>query len=259
MADRYAYLPLVGIFIMVCWFLADWSAQLRLSPVLMRTASVVVLIALALLSHRQVSYWNDHVTLWTHALEVTQNNWIAENNLGTALLKSGLVEEAIPHFRTAAALDPTDPNSIMNIGTYEQMHGNLSAAIADYRKSAQIARNPKTKARAYNNLGYACKDNGDLTAAKTSFQHAVEADPEFTGAWISLGLMAQRLGDLHAAISAYQHALQVHASDFGYLLLAQALDKNGDKQQANAARQSAALMSNNLVAAQSYVDKLLSQ
>ena len=258
MADRYAYLPLVGIFIMVCWLIAEWADQLRLSGVTLRTAGVVVLVALSLVSHRQVSYWNDHITLWTHALEVTQNNWIAENNLGTVLLKSGEVEAAIPHFRAAAALDPTDPNSIMNIGTYEQMHGNLSAAIADYKRSAGIARNPKTKARAFNNLGYAYKDSGDLTDAKTSFQHAVEADPEFIGAWISLGLTAQRLGDLPAAISAYQAALQVHASDFGYLLLAQALDKAEDKQQASAARQRAALLSSNLIAAQNYVDNLLS-
>jgi tetratricopeptide (TPR) repeat protein len=254
MADRYAYLPLIGIFIMVCWLVADSG---KTSPVLLRWASVAVLVGLAALSHRQVSYWNDHITLWTHALEVTHNNWIAENNLGTALLKSGRIEEAIPHFRTAAALDPSDPNSIMNIGTYEQFHGRLSAAVEDYAEAARIARNPKTKARAYNNLGYAYKDSGDLADAKASFQHAVEADPEFVGAWISLGLMAQRLGDLSSAISAYQHALDVHASDFGYLLLAQALEKNGDKQGANEARQQAALMSNNLIAAQNYVDKLL--
>ena len=257
MADRYAYLPLVGIFIMVCWLIADRAAQLRLSPILLRTGGIVVLVALALVSHRQLSYWNDHIALWTHALEVTQNNWIGENNLGTALLKAGRVEEAIPHFRRAAALVATDPNSIMNIGTYEQMHGNPAAAIADYRRAAVIARNPKTKARAYNNLGYAYKDTGNLADARTSFQHAVEADPEFVGAWISLGLTAQRLGDLPAGISAYRHALEVHASDFGYLLLAQALEKSGEQAQANAARQQAALMSNNLIAAQNYVDKLL--
>jgi tetratricopeptide (TPR) repeat protein len=257
MADRYAYLPFVGLFLMICWLAADYAAQAQLSPMLLRGASALILVALALGSHRQVSYWNDHITLWTHALEVTQNNWIAENNLGTALLKIGRPEEAILHYRAAAALYSGDPNAILNIGTYEQMHGNFPAAIADYRKAAEMARNPRTKGRAYNNLGYAYKDAGDIPNARASFQLAVQADPEFSGAWISLGLMAQRMGDLPGAISAYQRALLIYPSDFGYLLLASALGKTGDEQQANEARRKAALMSTNIIAAQHYADKLL--
>lgn len=257
MADRYAYLSFVGLFIMVCWLVADWTAQMHLSPVLLRAASVVVLLALVLVSHRQVGFWNDHITLWTHALEVTHNNWVAENNLGTALLKTGRMEDAIPHFRAAAALDPTDPNSTMNIGTYEQAHGNLPAAIKLYRKAAEMARNPKVKARAYNNLGYAYKDIGDLADAQTSLQSAVATDPEFVGAWISLGLVAQRAGDLPLAVSSYSRAMQIHPSDFGYLLLAGALQAGGDQAQAASARQKATRLSNDLITAQHYADKLL--
>ena len=257
MADRYAYLPFVGLFIMVCWLVAEWVAQMHLSPVLLRTASMVVLLSLALVSHRQVGFWNDHITLWTHVLEVTNNNWVGENNLGTALLKTGRMEEAIPHFRAAAALNPTDPNSTMNIGTYEQAHGNLPAAIELYRKAAEMARNPKVKARAYNNLGYAYKDIGDFADARSSLQSAVAVDPEFVGAWISLGLVAQRAGDLPLAISSYSRAIQIHPSDFGYLLLAGALEASGDRTQAASARQKAALLSDNLITAQHYTDKLL--
>ena len=199
----------------------------------------------------------DSITLWTHVLEVTNNNWVAENNLGTALLKTGRMEEAIPHFRVAAALDPTDPNSTMNIGTYEQAHGNLPAAIALYKKAAEMARNPKVKARAYNNLAYAYKDIGDIAGARTSLQNAVAADPEYVGAWISLGLAAQRAGDLPLAISSYSRAMQIHPSDFGYLLLAGALEASSDRTQAASARQKAALYSDNLINAQHYADKLL--
>jgi len=257
MADRYAYLPFVGLFIMVCWLVADFAAEARIPPMLLRTACALVLLLLAVVAHRQVGFWNDHVTLWTHVLEVTQNNWLAENNLGTALLKLGRPEEAIPHFRAAAALYSEDPNTILNIGTYEQMHGNISAAIADYKKAAEMARNPRTKGRAYNNLGYAYKDAGDLANARASLQLAVQADPEFVGAWISLGLMSQKMGDLPSAIRAYQQAVQIHPSDFGYLLLASALDQSGDRDQANQARQKAAALSDNIVGAQHYADKLL--
>jgi len=257
MADRYAYLPFVGLFIMVCWLAADLAAEAHITAVLLRGASVLVLLALALVSHRQVGYWNDHITLWTHVLEVTQNNWLAENNLGTALLKRGRPEEAILHFRAAAALYSDDPNTILNIGTYDQLHGNTAAAIADYKKAAEMARNPRTKGFAYNNLGYAYKDAGDLADARASLQLAVQADPEYVGAWISLGLMAQKMGDLPSAIKAYEHAMQIQPSDLGYLLLASALEESGDKDQANQARQKAALMSANIVAAQRRVDKLL--
>ncbi|HTV64501.1 MAG TPA: tetratricopeptide repeat protein [Bryocella sp.] len=257
MADRYAYLPFVGLFLMICWLAADWAGELRIPATLVRCASVVVLAALAIVSHRQVGFWNDHITLWTHALEVTHNNWVAENNLGTALLKSARVEEAIPHFRAAVALYPADPNSNLNIGTYEQMHGNLPAAIERYKAAAGYARNPKTKARAYNNLGYAYKGIGDLTNARDSFQHAVEADPNYSGAWISLGVVAQRMGDLPLAVKAYSQATQIYPSDFGYVLLAGALEQQGDKAQADAAREKGEHVSRNFGAAQRYANELL--
>lgn len=257
MADRYAYLPFVGLFIMVCWLAADLAAETQLPPMLLRGACVAILAALAVVSHRQVGFWNDHITLWSHTLEVTHDNWVAENNLGTALLKDGRPEEAIPHFRAAVALFPSDPNSNINIGTYEQMHGNLFAAIERYKAAAGFARNPKTKARAYNNLGYAYKGIGDLVDARDSFQQSVKADPNYSGAWISLGIVAQRTGDLPLAVNAYSRALQIYPSDYGYLLLAGALEQSGQHAQAENARATAGRLSKNLAAAQRYANELL--
>lgn len=257
MADRYTYLPFIGLFIMLVWLVADYTAQKALPITALRGAAVVVLVALAFLSHRQVSFWSDHVTLWTHTLEVTHDNWVAENNLGTALLKLSRVEDAIPHFRRAAALFPDDPNSNLNIGTYEQMHGNLAAAIERYQFAANVSRNVRTKARAYNNLGYAYKDIGDLTSARESFQQAVKVDPLFAGAWISLGLVAQRLGDLPLATTAYSRATQINPSDFGYLLLAGSLEQSGDQSHAQLARDQARRLSKNYGAAERYANELL--
>jgi tetratricopeptide (TPR) repeat protein len=276
MADRYAYLPFIGLFIMVCWLAGELfsgqmvagpeiaaghslMAQSRSSNQLLGTVSVGALLALALVSHRQVRFWNDHITLWTHTLAVTNNNWTAENNLGTALLKLGRPEEAISHFRAAAALDPTDPNSILNIAIYEQMHGQLHAAIADEKKATELARNIRTKSLAYNNLAYAYKDLGDLAAAKANLQRAVEVDPDFASGWISLGLIEQRMGEARQAATSYSRSLRIDPTDYGYLLLAAALEQSGNRQQANEARQKALLMSNNIPAAQRYADKLLAQ
>ena len=80
MADRYAYLSFIGLFLMVCWLVGDWTGDLAPRLRLIRVVAVMVLLGLAAVAHRQVDFWDDHITLWTHTLEVTTNNWIAENN-----------------------------------------------------------------------------------------------------------------------------------------------------------------------------------
>ena len=259
MADRYAYLPFIGLFIMVCWGISDWAEHWRLATVWLAAPSMVVLLALTVVSHRQIGFWSDHVTLWTHALQVTSGNWQAENNLGMALLRQGNMEAAIPHFRAAAAIDPDDPVSNMNIGIYEQSRGNAPGAIEQYKKAIKLTRNPKLKAEAYNNLGYAYKDIGDYADAQQSLQMAVNTNPEFAGAWISLGLVAQKSGDLSLAIQAYSSAMKIQPSGFGYLLLAQALEMSGRKAEAEAATQQARNLSEDFRDAQREANRLLAQ
>lgn len=259
MADRYAYLPLVGLFIMICWGVADWVAQRRIPAALLPSVSVVILVALMAVTYRQIGYWNDHITLWKHALQVTSGNWLAENNLGTALLKAGSMEAAIPHFRAAAVLNPTDPNVNLNIGTYEQSRGNLPGAIERYKTAVKFARNSKLEARAYNNLGYAYRDLGDYPDALESFEQAVKSNPEFGGAWISLGITEQKSGNLPKAIAAYSKAMEIQPSDFGYLLLARALQESGQTLAAQEATRKAELLSQNMQKARQTVDRLLSQ
>jgi len=259
MADRYAYLPFVGLFIMICWGSSDWATQRHLAPTWLVALSVAVLLALVSVTHRQIGYWCDHLTLWAHTVQVTSNNWQAENNLGMALLRRGRMEDAIPHFRTAAAIDPADPVSNMNIGIYEHSHGNVPQAIEQYKKTISLAKNPKLLAQAYNNLAYAYKDLGDYADAQQNFQAAVRVNPEFVGAWISLGLVAQKSGDLALAIQAYSRALKVEPSGFGYVLLARALEQSGRKAEAEAAIERARNLAPDFSSAQREADSLLAR
>ena len=173
-ADRYAYLPFLGLFIMICWGLADWAERKHLPAVVLRSASIAVLAALGVVAYRQVGYWRDNVTLWTHAVQVTQGNFLAENNLGKALLSEGRVQEGISHFYRAVAIYPDDPVGNMNIGIYEQRQGNLPAAIEHYRKTVRLTHDSALKSAALNNMAAAYRQLGDSADARQSQEAAAK-------------------------------------------------------------------------------------
>ena len=111
MADRYAYLSFIGLYLMLCWGVADPAQQWHLPAAVLPAASIAVLFVLMVVTYRQIGYWKDDVTLWSHTVKVTNSNWVAEDNLGQALVAQGRMEEAMPHFFTAAAIFPPDPTS----------------------------------------------------------------------------------------------------------------------------------------------------
>ena len=259
MADRYAYLPFMGLFLMLVWAVADWAAQRQLSTVWLVAIGAVCLLSAALVTHRQIGYWNDNLTLWSHTAAVTNGNFIAEDNIGGALLERGRQEEATAHFRAAAAIDPTDAMSRLNIAAYEQRQGNLGDAIAQYNQVVHMTRDPRYRAIAFNDLGYAYRELGDRARAKESFTAAVALRPRTLRAWLGLGLVSQKSGDYAEAVSDYQHALAIQPWDLGYYLLARALEQNHRKDEAQAAMQQARRLSANFDQLQQSADALLAK
>ena len=174
MADRYAYLPFIGLFLMFVWGLSDWADRQRIPAKAQAAACIAVLLALSMVTRRQLEYWHDSVTLWTHTLAVTQANPIAEVDLGSALLQNGDVTGAMEHFRAATTIDPDDPLANMYIGRYAQTQNNLPEAIAAYKKVIAASLDPSLKARAYQNMGYAYRALGDEAEAQKCFRAAAE-------------------------------------------------------------------------------------
>ena len=174
MADRYAYLPLLGIFIMVCWSAADWLEAKRAPAALLPIASAVIIVALALVARRQIGYWADNELLWRHTIAVTLPNYVAEDNLGGTLLMRKRSEEAIVHFRRAAAIHPTDPISTFNIGLYEQEHGDLQQAIEHYQRAMILTTSASLKVLALNNMARAYSDLGEPDQARECFDEALK-------------------------------------------------------------------------------------
>ena len=172
MADRYAYLPLLGIFIMVCWGVADWAAEERLPAALLPAVSIVVVLALSIVARRQIGYWADNVILWAHTIQVTPPNYVAQDNLGGALMGHKRLDEAVVHFREAEAIHPVDPISTFNIGFYDQEHGNFYGAIEQYKRAIILTTSPSVKIQAWNDMGFAYRSLGNSQQAHECFEAA---------------------------------------------------------------------------------------
>ncbi len=134
MADRYAYLPFVGLFIMLCWGLGDLARYRKIPVAWQASASVAVLLALAALTHRQIDFWNDNVRLWTRTLQVTNGNYLAEDNLGRALQAQGRPQDAMSHFVRAAEIEPSYVFSYIHMGIYQHQQGDLPGALRQYQR-----------------------------------------------------------------------------------------------------------------------------
>jgi protein O-mannosyl-transferase len=246
MADRYAYIPLLGIFMIVCWGAADLAHLLNISKVVAVTASAAVLLALGFALHRQVNFWTDNFTLWRHTLDITQRNFIAEDNAATALLAQGRTDEAIHYFRRAQAVRPADPISALNVASYEQQRGNYQEAIDSYQRVLQLTTNSSLLSLAHANRGYAYLALKQYDNAKQDFEVALNEQAGAPAAYVGLGLLAQKAGDWSSAAQNFEHAAAIRPSPMLYELLAQVLESGGNKEAANIARARATQMSSTL-------------
>ena len=178
MADRYAYLPFLGLFIMLCWGVSDWFQARHLPAVLLPTVSIVVLASLAVITYRQVGYWTDNVTLWSHTVQVTNRNWFAEYRLGDALKKKGQPVEALNHFFKALAVNPTNVESNLAVALYDQQSGNLEEAVDYYQRALAKADDDRLRYRVLMNLGSAYKNLGDRERSQQCFDEAEKLAPK---------------------------------------------------------------------------------
>jgi protein O-mannosyl-transferase len=246
MADRYAYIPLLGIFVIVCWGAAELIKRWHVPAAAAAAGTAAILLILGITLHRQVSFWSDNVTLWSHTLEITEANFTAEDNLATALITQGRVEEALPHLLRARWLRPDDPLSTLNLATYEQMHGKYQVALVGYATVVQLTRTPSLLATARSNSGYVHYSLKEYGNAQQDFEAALNQQPENSSAYRGLGLLAQRAGDIVQATKDYERSAELQPSPVGYLLLAQALEIGGQAEAARAAQSQAVRMTEDL-------------
>ncbi len=273
MADRYAYLPAIGLFVMIVWAVADWarareastnntSAKYLLTK-FPAAAGLVIILALSAVTRIQLRYWHDDFTLWSHALAVTHNNYVAENNFANALIKQGRRDEAILHFRAASAIEPLDATSQLNLGIYAQEHGDLQQAAARYAMALRLTTDSPLRSSAYANLGTVYFILRDYQKAQQNFDSAIKLKGVFPVALLDLGLIAQKTAhtadDWNRVADYFARSIALEPSDVKYLLLANALQQAGRPDAATAAYQQALRSSNDIAVARRQAAQLAAQ
>jgi tetratricopeptide (TPR) repeat protein len=256
MADRYAYIPLIGIFVMIAWGAADLADARPIGVAPRLIPAACILLALSVTTYRQLSYWSNSYDLWTHALAVTDRNFIAQDNLGGALLLLGKPEEAYTHFQAAAEINPRDPMSHANLGAYLQEHGRLADAVEQYNRAISLTSDTGLLAATYANLGNACRRLGQDAQARESYGRALRLNPGQFNAYLGLGQMLEKQSQVDEAIRNYSRSVELRPTDEGFLLLGHALESAGRRTEALAAYEAALKLSPSLPEAQHAVDAL---
>ncbi len=259
MADRYAYIPLVGIFVMLAWGAADLADSRQFGFTVRLIPAACVLLALAFATNRQLGYWSSNYDLWTHALAVTSKNFIAQDNLGGALLLLDKPDEAYSHFQAAAEINPSDPMSHSNLGAYLQEHGKLPEAMQQYDRTISLTSDAGLLAATYANLGTAYRTLGEDEKARDNYDQALRQNPNQSSAYLGLGQLLEKQNQLDDAIQNYSKAVELRPTDTGFLLLGHALERAGRRPEALAAYQAALKLSPENPEAQHAVDTLSGQ
>ena len=227
MADRYVYLPLIGIFIALVWSAWDLASAKNIAKPLLAIPAVVVVLALGIATYRQLGHWHDGETLWRYTLSLTERNYMAHANLAMVLAEQNRADEAIAEFRSAEEFHNYPPAEILSLGAYEQRNGHMQGAIEQYQKALQSSNDPMVQSAAWDRIASAYCQTSDWDKAKQAYASALGLRPDDPDALVGSGLLAERAGDASAAATQLTHAMKVAPSDIGMLLLANALRQAG--------------------------------
>jgi tetratricopeptide (TPR) repeat protein len=178
MADRYAYIPLIGLFVVIVWEVSEAAQRCSVPPAVQATVASLVAIAFAAVTVINIGYWHDSVTLCAHAREVIRfANTRIETNLGAALLDSGRAAEGIEHFKIAESLAPNMFIPHFNIGYALAQTGDNSHAVPELQEALRTASSAEEKARALNSIAVAYLDLGANEQAAQAFSELLELQP----------------------------------------------------------------------------------
>lgn len=205
MADRFTYLPAIGLYVIAAWGALSIPAARRATTATAATA-VAALAACLAVTTAQIPHWQNSLTLFSHAVAVTRDNHVAHTNLGIALDERGRHAEAMEHYARAVAIAPGYAKAHLNYGRALARAGRGTDAEAEYAEAARL--DPGSALAAYN-LGLARAERGALDDAIAEYRRALAIDPRHAKAANNLGWALAAKGDAAAAVAAYERALEI--------------------------------------------------
>ena len=255
MADRFAYAPMVGLFLSLVWAVAELASAKGWPNAWLAAAAALVLATLGVLTYHQLGHWRNAETLWRYTLSVTQDNYVAHDTLGLALDKEGRVDEAIAEFRTVESMHKYPMQQVLNLGMFEQANGRLAGAMEEYTKVLHESTDPKLQSSAWAQFGEVeCQLKND-SQCRQDYQRALKLNPDNADALIGTGLLAWHDGGSLQAVDSFSRAAKLEPSGARFLLLADALRMTGRTNEARAAQDSAAKVSADLSRARQSVNQ----
>jgi len=209
MADRYTYIPLIGLFIVLAWGANDLMAAWPAHRVVLATAASMIVLACLVLTHEQVQVWHDGVSLWQHTVAVTHNNFIGETNLGYELAQRDRFDEAADRYREALRISPNYILARQNLGLALASQGKFSDAIEQYQAALRLQ---PANAALRADFGLALANAQRDSDAIVQYQEALRLQPDLALAHVRLGNALVRQGNVSDAVAHYEHALRVEPS-----------------------------------------------
>ena len=206
MADRYTYMPLIGLFVIVAWGTWDLCGRWSWRGPVLSVAAGASILSCALLTRNQVAVWQDTATLWRHALQATSDNYVAASGLGQALVEQGRYQEAVPLLEEAIRLNPNPARAHDLLGVALAYQGKMDEAIAELSTAVRIQPD---LADAHNNLGLVLASRGRMAEATAHYREALRAQPDFAGAHNNLGQALANENRPEDAVAQFTEALRL--------------------------------------------------
>jgi tetratricopeptide (TPR) repeat protein len=209
-ADRYTYIPSIGLFVAGVWAVAEFSVRWKFRAFLLPGAAVLALLVCGSLTWLQAGYWRNSLTLWTHCVAATRDNILARVSLGNALQQAGQINEAMEQYREVLRLDPNQEHANLDLGVALAMTGQLPEAANCF---ARALRNRPDWSGAHLNLARALFELGDFSGALTHYAEAVRLDSNAVVAFTSLAGDLSARGKSDEAVRYYLEALRFNPAD----------------------------------------------
>ncbi len=206
MADRYTYIPLIGLFIIVSWGVFDFLKKWHYHMIVFILSAISAICVLAVCTFLQVGYWQNGITLFEHAIKVTNKNCVAHNNLGVLLSKDEKFDEAVFHYDEVLKINPNDSRALYNKGCALRDKRAIDKAAFFFKESLKINQD---YAEAHNGLAYILFVQGKPDEAILHYRNALKIKPDFTEAYNNLANVLSFQGELDKAVSVYKEAFRL--------------------------------------------------